>query len=87
MIEKLYFPADIAARYGVTERTARTYMRRMRHQERPLAVTESALAAWEAKRTIDPDAPRQVKSNKQKAVSPFGVITRIPRYKEVFGKC
>lgn len=84
MVEKLLFPADIAERYQVTIKTARAYMRRMRHQEKPLSVTESAVIAWDAQRTIDPDA-RRVKSNK-KTASALPVFTgRVPRYKEVFG--
>ena len=46
-MEKLYFPDEVAARYRVTERTAKSYMRKMRHMTKPLAVTESALFAYE----------------------------------------
>lgn len=83
-MEKLLRPEDIAQRYGVTTKTARSYMRRMRHQEHPLTVTEAAVLAWDAKRTVDPDAPAPVKHKKTKAAS-APAVTRIPRYKEVFG--
>ena len=83
-MEKLLNPADVASHYKVSEKTARKYMRRMRHQENPLRVTEAAVLAWDAKRTVDPDAPAPVKHKKTKAAS-APVVTRIPRYKEVFG--
>ena len=82
MMERLLKPADVAARYGVTVKTARAYMKKMVHQENPLTVTENAVAAWDAKRTVDPDA-RPAKRAKK---APMPVYTgRVPRYKEVFG--
>ena len=54
-MERTYKPADIAERYGVSERTAKTYMRKMIHMEKPWLVTESALMAYEMQRTIDPN--------------------------------
>lgn len=53
-MEKLLFPKDVAARYQVSIRTARRYMHFAEHQDPPgpLAVTEAALEAWEASRTV-----------------------------------
>ena len=49
-LEKLLFVDDIMERYHVSRETARDYMRRMEHMEKPLCTTEAALAAWEASR-------------------------------------
>ena len=53
-MDKLLTVSDIAARYKVCEATARNYMRQMIHMEKPLMVTERALATWESERTVDP---------------------------------
>lgn len=50
-MEKLYSPKEIAERYGCSVDTARDYMRRMEHMEKPLRVRESVLRAWECERT------------------------------------
>ena len=47
-------PEDIAARYGVKPKTARSYMREMVHRENPLRVTERAVKEWDAKNTFPP---------------------------------
>ena len=52
---------DIMARYACCAATARTYMRQMIHQEKPLSVWESALEAWERSRTREPGAPEPTK--------------------------
>jgi len=50
-MEQLLTSSDIAKRYQCSLESARTYMRKMEHQECPLRVTESALMAWELSRT------------------------------------
>lgn len=81
-MEKLYFPDEVAARYRVTERTAKSYMRKMRHMTKPLAVTESALFAYEQGRTVDPAAP-VTRKQKSAAWQAAPVVTHIPRRKEI----
>lgn len=54
MLDRLLTPEEIAARYGKSLRTATRYMRQMEHQEKPLRVTERAVAAWEISRTYEP---------------------------------
>jgi len=53
-LQVLYSPKQVAERYGVSEKTATRYMRKMDHQEKPLRVTERALEAWENGRTYEP---------------------------------
>ena len=55
-MEKLYTVADIQERYSCNPATARKYIRQMEHMEKPLSVLESAIIAWENKRTIAPAA-------------------------------
>ncbi len=84
-MERLLRAEDIAERYSCSVKTARKYMRQMRHTEAPLTVTEAAVLAWDAKRTIDPDAPRTGRPYKKTAM-PAGVIPgHVPRWEEVFG--
>ena len=79
-MERLLTPADIAARYTVTERTARSYMARMPHQTEPLRVSEADLARWEMNRTIDPEAAPQAPYKPLRRARIIG--DRIPRRKE-----
>ena len=79
-MERLLTPADIAARYTVTERTARRYMARMPHQTEPLRVSEADLARWEMNRTIDPEAAPQAHYKAPRRARIIG--DRIPRRKE-----
>ena len=58
MLSQIFKPADIAQRYGVSVRTARRYMREMRHTENPLTVTDEAIRDWDMFRTVLP--PREV---------------------------
>jgi hypothetical protein len=51
-MERLLRVKDIMERYGCSENTARTYMRKMVHTEHPLTVTMAALANWESQRTV-----------------------------------
>ena len=57
-MKRLLTVKDIANRYQVSEKTARRYMRKMAHMEKPLMVTEQAVEAWELGRTFDPDGAR-----------------------------
>lgn len=54
-MERLYSVQDIMNRYQVTAQTARKYMRRMVHMEKPLMVSETSLRAYETGRTITPN--------------------------------
>ena len=53
-LDRLLSAKDIAERYGKSEKTAMRYMRQMEHMEKPLRVTESAVAAWEISKTYIP---------------------------------
>lgn len=67
-MEKLLFVPDIMARYHCSAPTARKYMRQMIHMEDPLAVTESALLAWEHERTVHPEDNRTKPKRRVKLV-------------------
>lgn len=54
-MERLLTVKDIQQRYQVNPATARKYIRQMVHMESPLMVAESAVEAWERKKTIAPD--------------------------------
>ena len=58
-MDKLLRVPDIMARYGCCAATARTYMRQMIHQEKPLTVTASMVEAWELSRTREPGKPER----------------------------
>lgn len=53
-MDRLLFTADIIARYRCSRPTAIKRIRQMIHMERPLAVTEWAVRAWEDERTVNP---------------------------------
>lgn len=53
-LDRLMSVKEIAERYGKSEKTAMRYMRQMEHMEKPLRVTESAVAAWEISKTYEP---------------------------------
>jgi hypothetical protein len=53
-MERLVSVEDIMQRYQCSRQTAARYMRNMEHMEKPLMVTEKALAAWEKSRTVRP---------------------------------
>ena len=55
-MERLMSVSDICARYQVKAATARKIMRDMEHMEKPLMVTERAVAAWERRKTVPPDS-------------------------------
>lgn len=54
-MERLLSVKDIAERYGVSRKTAESYIHRMVHMEQPLRVTMRALFDWEAGRMKLPD--------------------------------
>ena len=53
-MERLYSVQDIMERYQVTAQTARKYMRKMVHMEKPLMVSEASLRSYESGRTVEP---------------------------------
>ena len=57
MIDTLYTVKGICDLFGIKDpRTARKIMRDMDHTERPLLVTERAVKAWIAKKTLPPES-------------------------------
>ena len=58
MVRRLLNAKDIADRYQCSVKTARRYMRKMPHMEKPLMVTEQAVEAWELGRTFEPDGAK-----------------------------
>ena len=78
-MDKLLTPADVAAHLSVKPRTATKYMREMEHMEQPLRVTESALRAWIAGRTVGPAAAKTAMTARRKQKSQAGEPMRIPR--------
>jgi transposase len=75
-LDRLLSVREIAERYGKSEKTAMRYMRQMEHMEKPLRVTESAVAAWEIGRTYEPIREKAVVRKVRTA--PTGKF-RIPR--------
>ena len=57
-MKRLLTAKDISERYQVSVKTARRYMRKMPHMEKPLMVTEAAVEAWELSRTFEPDGAK-----------------------------
>lgn len=55
-MDRLYSVSDICARYQVKSATARRIMREMDHLEKPLMVSERAVAAWERRKTVPPES-------------------------------
>lgn len=68
-MKKLLGVAEIRERYGCSEATARKYMRQMVHMEKPLRVTEDAVAAWEIERTYNPVDTAGLKAGRRSAGS------------------
>lgn len=57
MIEPIYTVKGICELFGFKDaRTARKVMREMDHTENPLLVTERAVKAWMAKKTLPPES-------------------------------
>lgn len=84
MIEKRLRVRDIQTILACSRQTAARYMRTMIHAENPLTVKESDFLAWEARRTVDPEAltpcPRTHKS-RTRIIKPDD--WRVPRRREV----
>jgi DNA-binding transcriptional regulator YiaG len=55
-MERLFSVTDICTRYQCKAATARKYMRDMAHMEKPLMVSERAVADWERRRTLPPES-------------------------------
>ena len=55
-MERLYSVQDICERYQCKAATARKFMRDMDHMEKPLMVSERAVAAWERRKTLPPES-------------------------------
>lgn len=53
-MERLITVKDIAERYGVSRKTASSYIRRMYHFEEPLAAPQWAVDEWEQSRARMP---------------------------------
>lgn len=53
-MERLLSVKDLMDRYQCSRQTAARYIRRMEHLERPLAVRQSVVEAWERSRTVVP---------------------------------
>ena len=51
-MKQLVTVKELAERYNCSEKTARRYMRKMEHMEKPLRVTVQAVEQWELDRTI-----------------------------------
>ena len=68
-MERLYSVTDICDLFRVKDkRTARKIMRDMEHTESPLLVTERAVKAWLAKKTLPPETEtRRMMRRKGKA--------------------
>lgn len=57
MIEPLYTVKGVCELFGIKDaRTARKIMREMEHTEKPLLVTERAIKAWVARKTLPPES-------------------------------
>ena len=67
-MDKLLFVQDIMARYRCSAPTARKRMRQMIHMEKPLAVTEWAVATWENGKTKEPKGKKKTAPRPQKIV-------------------
>lgn len=88
-MDKLLTVDDVAGILQVSRRTAYTYMRQMVHMERPMRVTEKALAGWITGRMTAPaDKTMMPREGKQKAPA-WGLPGRntgdyhIPRRREL----
>ena len=56
-MDKVYNVGQICSLFGFKDaRTARKIMRQMEHTEDPLLVTERAVKAWMARKTLPPES-------------------------------
>lgn len=53
-MSRFFKASEIAVKFGVSEKTARRYMKSMPHIVKPLRVTEEALRKWEKDRQREP---------------------------------
>lgn len=69
MLEQMLTVRDVCELFRVKDqRTARKIMRDMEHTEKPLLVTERAVKAWLAKKTLPPESEtRRMMRRKGKA--------------------
>lgn len=67
-MEKLLTVADIMARYGKSRQTAIRYMKQMEHQEKPYAVRQSVVEAWDRSRTVNPPEAIRAEMRRQKMI-------------------
>lgn len=65
-MERLLSVADVMARYQCSRQTAVRYIRKMEHQEKPIMVRETVLAAWESARTVCPPEAIRAEMRRQK---------------------
>lgn len=77
-MQQLLTVKDLADRYNCSEKTARRYMRRMEHMEKPLRVTDQAVLQWELDRTMGMgyDLPPIRKRAVKRATGPI-IISRV----------
>lgn len=78
-MDKLLTVEDIAERYKCSVQTARKYMRQMYHMEKPLMVTETAVAAWEREKTVCPAQAEQKRTTRRVRYDDWVPGMRIPR--------
>lgn len=67
-MEKLLSVNDIMARYGKSRQTAIRYIKKMEHQEKPYAVRQSVIEAWDRSRTVNPPEAIRAEMRRQKAL-------------------
>lgn len=67
-MEKLLSVNDIMARYGKSRQTAIRYIKQMEHQEKPYAVRQSVIEAWDRSRTVNPPEAIRAEMRRQKAL-------------------
>lgn len=53
-MDKLLSVKDIQERYQCNPATARSYIRQMKHMEKPMMVTEKEVERWEREKTFYP---------------------------------
>lgn len=78
-MERWMTVADIMARYRCSAQTARKRMRQMVHMEKPLMVTEAAVAAWEREKTVCPMQPEEKRKPRRVREQIWVPGMRIPR--------
>ena len=77
MLERLYFLPDIMERYGVSETTARRYMKQMRRLRKPFAVPESAIREWENARMVEGSGMKKTSQKRPQKAKDGHIIPRV----------